>query len=290
MDTETITSGDIAAEIKAQSAPASPAAQPAAAAEPAAPAIEAPAPTDEHGPIPFERHEAILGKTRREYDDRISRLSWAEGLTPAEVREALALRDVYRTKPERLAEHLAERVKGPAAEPQPDVKDEHGQPFYSPQQAAKWAAWQAEQIVSVRMAELEERFGPIESEFTQGQQMRALNAQVSDAEQWPGFLDHVTEITDALNDVNDRRARGERIPKLTLHEAYIRIVAPKLATRSAEQQANDKKAWLAELNSTTERVQDDVKPNRAPAASRKRDEEKTTAEMFHEEVAAARAR
>src|SRR3990167_4553938 len=87
MYTAAITSGDIAAEIKSQSEAASPAVE-RTTEETTQPAITAPAVVDEHGPIPFERHEAILGKTRREADEKLSRLSGAGGRLPEGVKEA----------------------------------------------------------------------------------------------------------------------------------------------------------------------------------------------------------
>jgi hypothetical protein len=233
---------------------------------------------DEHGPIPFERHEAILGKTRRDYDEKLSRLSWADGLTPDEVKEALAIQRLYRSNPERLAAHLSERVKT-SAEPQPDVKDERGELFYSPQQAAKWATWKSQQDIAALRAEMDERYGPIESSFAQTRKLQSANAQIDDAMTLPGFEENIQAITAA---VIDARRRGEEI---TVREAYIRAGVPqKIAERATANLAEEKKKWLAELNSTTERVQDDVNPSRVPAASRKRDEDKTTAEMLREEI------
>ena len=277
MDTAAITSGDIAAEIKSQSEAASPAVE-RTTEETTQPAITAPAVVDEHGPIPFERHEAILGKTRREADEKLSRLSWAEGLTPEEVKEALAIQRLYRTNPERLAAHLSERVKT-SAEPQPDVKDERGDRYYSPEQAAKWATWKSQQDIAALRAEMDERYGPIERTFTEQQRYSDANAQIDQAMNWPGFDEYMPDITAA---VTAARARGESI---TLADAYIRAGVPrKIAERSTANLAEEKKKWLAELNSTTERVQDDVNPSRVPAASRKRDEDKTTAEMLREEI------
>lgn len=266
MSDDITTSGEIAEVAEAAPASASPAAQ-TTTDETAQPAKTASAVVDEHGPIPFERHEAILGKTRRDYDERISRLSWAEGLTREEVERALALDRLYRTQPDRLASHLSERVKA-SAEPQPDVKDERGELFYSPQQAAKWATWQAQKEVAALRAEMEERYGPIESEFTQARQMRSLTAQVDAASQWPGFSESITEITDAVK------------TGMTLHEAYISVVAPKLASKSAESEAEIRKKVLQELNDTTERVTDGVNPARVPAGSRKKESEMTDEELW----------
>lgn len=273
-----ITSGDIEAAAKEAATPeaASPAVEPTPV-EKTPPAIPASPVVDEHGPIPFERHEAILGKTRREYDDKISQLSWAQGLTREEVERALALDRIYRTNPERLAAHLSERVK-PNAEPQPDTKDEHGQLFYSPQQAAKWADWKADQKVAALRAEMDERYGPIASSFTEHQQLVDANAQIDEARNLPGFGDHVADIA---AQVTAARQRGERI---TLFEAYVRAGVPqKLAALTETQKAELKKQWAKDLSDTTERVQDDVNPSRVPAASRTADANKPTKKLLEEE-------
>ena len=281
MDTIEPVSDDIQAE---GSAADSSTAEPQSTTDDAAPATEAPVVTeakkaDEYGPLPFERHHAILEKTRRDYDERLSRLSWAEGLTREQVERAIALDQLYRTNPDRLAAHLSERVKASEA-PQPDVKDERGEWFYSPAQAAKLARFEATQAASALREELEGRFGPIEADFTHGQQIRALDAQISQAEQWPGFTENLAEITAAITDVNDRRARGERIPKLSLHEAYISIVPTKLLSTQEATIAERVKKKLTELNQTTQRVKDDVNPGRAPAGTRKKEEDMTDAELL----------
>lgn len=276
-ETAEITSGDIAAEIKSQSESASPAAQPSAVAEtPLASAIETPASTEttRAGEPPQSEWPRIIGN----FHDKLEKLAWAKDLTREEVEEALALRRVYKTNPERLVSHLSERVSA-NAEPKPDVLDENKQPYYSPQQAAKWATWKAEQIVNAKMTEWEQRFGPIEQTFTEQQKVSDANAQIDQAMSWPGFDEYMPDITAA---VKAAKARGEEI---TLEIAYVRAGVPqKIAERSTANLAEEKKKWLAELNSTTERVQDDVNPSRVPAASRKRDEDKTTAEMLREEM------
>lgn len=275
-DTE-ITSGDIeAAADAAKPESASPAAH-TTTTEIAQPAKPAPVVADEHGPIPFERHEAILGKTRRDYDERISRLSWAEQHQREDVERALKIARLYDSSPDRLASHLSERVNA-STEPKPDVKDEHGQLFYSPEQAARWASWQAKKEVAELRAEMDERYGPIASSFSEHQKFERVNAQIDEAQTWPAFADYLPEITAAVTAAKDR---GEQI---TLAVAYIRAGVPqKIADRSTAQLADEKKKWLAELNNTTERVQDDVNPSRVPAASRKKDSDRSIKELLQEE-------
>lgn len=197
--------------------------------------------------IPLSDHERILDG----YHKRLDSLSWASGLDADDVREALAIR-----------RQLAQREKQ-STEPQPDVKDERGDLFYSPQQAAKWADWKAGQREATLRDEFEQRLGPMEATFTEQQKVHSLTQQIDQAKTWPGFTDHVDAVTKALADAN---ARGQ---KLTLHEAYITVVAPILAGSSAASDAEKKKKWLAELNHTSDVVKDDLHPGKRPASTRK---------------------
>ncbi len=114
-DTTDITSGDIATASKEASAEASPAPasqKPTATADAsptASPAASEPT-KDAYGPIPWERHELILNNTRREYDGKLGKLSWAERLDRSKVERALQLADLYEQRPDALAEQLAARV------------------------------------------------------------------------------------------------------------------------------------------------------------------------------------
>lgn len=263
------TSGEIASG-EGSTAAASPAPQDgnAGSDHSPAPAKGAPAPAaqDRQGWIPPDVHSRILDR----YHERLDALGWANGLDRAEVEAALAL-------------HRQQRERGSrSAEPQPDARDERGELYYTPKQAAKWAAWEAERIVSDRMREFEQRFAPIETTLQQSQQEAALQSQIDAALRWPGFSDHMDEITAAIAERNQDRRRDPRLPKLTLHEAYIEIVVPKLSSTAKKQVVED-------INKNTEITRDAINPSRRASSGRKPDEEKTTAELLREEMAARKS-
>lgn len=262
-----ITSGEIASAAKAASAAASPAphpqsSDPASASTRTTPEATEPTTEDRYkGWIPPDAHERVVSGFHKRLDD----VSWAVGLSREDVEDALAAR---------------RRSAQPAAgqEPQPDVLDEHQQPFYSPQQAAKWAAWKAEQIVDARMKAIDARIAPIEDARARDAQTSALQQQLHTASAWPGFMDHVDVVTQAIRAAN---AAGR---PLSLYDAYIQHVVPKLSDLTEA-----KKKWLAELNDTTVKTSNDTNPSRTPASSRKADEDMSLGELIQDEVAKRKA-
>lgn len=284
METETTTSGEIATAAEAAAAVASPAQRtsgdgPADASTTVTPgAREDGSRQQQSTSIPLDVHERVLNG----YHTRLDAVSWANGLDRDRAMRALALLDQQ--------ERSARTRSTESDEPKPDAKDERGEYFYSPQQAAKWAAWQAEQIVSKKLGELEERFGPIEAGAKASERMHALTQEIEAHATLPGFNDHLKEMTDLVLEGNARRARGERVPPISLTDAYLKVVVPKLAQGKEQVLADGKKAWLKELETTDAAARDDVNPQRGATTTRKADEDKTTAELLREELAAARAR
>ena len=156
-----------------------------------APTPDAVAPPD-RGPIPFERHEAILAKARQERDEekaKWSRLEWADALvnagkTPDQVRYAVGLLEgldsdyvgtmdrlfrIAETNPE-LQAHvrslagrwLGQSVPGAPAdtdpEPQPDFQESNtGKAVFSAERLQQWNDWRERRIE----AKLTERFAPL---------------------------------------------------------------------------------------------------------------------------------
>lgn len=284
-DTSDITSGEIATAEKAlSSGTASPAASTSESTDRApASARETPAgtetKTDQYGPMPWERHEAILNSTRRPLEEKLRGLSWAEQLKREEVEEALELRRLANTRPADLVKHLSART---TSAPAPDARDEKGEAFYSPQQAAALARHEVQQAINTLRAEFGERLTPIETDRVQSQHVATLTNQIAQASTWPGFGDHIDAITEAVAAANSRHE------KLSLHEAYIQVVAPKLAASRDTLLAEGKKAWLAELDSTSQRAKGEINPQRIPAGTRKPDRDKSFSELAEEEIARRR--
>lgn len=153
-------------------------------------------PREHAGPIPFERHEAILKAERQQRTDleaKWKRVEWASALadaghTPEQVQRALAISGGLAGNTVAFIEQLlreaageptlsaqvrsiAARVLGtsqpPAVatddtEPQPDYftpnEDGTRTPFYSGPQQQKWQAWHQRQMTS----EIDQRLAPLE--------------------------------------------------------------------------------------------------------------------------------
>lgn len=269
METSDTTNGEIATTGNdPASAGASPAQRTPDSTEAADPSTRATAvdpTTKQSTSIPLADHERIVNGFHKRVDD----LAWARGYDPDVVRRAVTMMEQQ------------ERVRGERAqtppEPQPDAKDPaSGELFYSPRQAALWAAWRADQIVSEKVKELEGRFGPIEQRFAQNDKQESLSRQIENAAQWPAFADHVDEITAAIVEANQQKR------KLSLEDAYIRIVVPKLAASKEVTLAEAKKAVLAEMNDTNNAAKDDLNPGRQPGSSRKSYDQMTTREIVAE--------
>ncbi len=277
------TSGEIATAAKEPAVGgASPASQKTeGAVDTAASTRVTPAPAGDErykGWVPPDVHERIVDGFHR----RVDETAWAQGLTRAEVEEALALR--------RSVNASRQAASTASAEPKPDALDEHRQPYYSPEQAGKWAAWKADQIVTERMKGITERLDPIESAFANAERQDGYARQIENAQTWPGFVDHVADITAAITKNNQDRQRNPRIPALSLHEAYISIVPAKLAASREALVAEEKKKWLADLNGTTAVTRNEINPARSHASSaRKKDSEMSFGELIGDEVAKRKA-
>lgn len=274
---DTFTSGDIAAAAKESAAPAeaSPAPQPTEPTTPPASATTTPgAQPDATKPedrIPIADHKRVLETTRRDYDAKLNRLSWAERLDRDRVERALALAEQY--------ERQQRQVQTPER-PKPNLQTEDGRQLYDAEQAAALVRYEVEQAVREMKEQFIGRLSPIEQTFAQGQQAAAIDAQIASASQWPDFDKHVDAITEVIADANER---GERI---TLEQAYIRVAVPKFAQSREQLEPQIRKAILDELNTTSAAVKDTVNPSRRPPASPKADSEKSLTEMLQEEYAA----
>lgn len=277
MSTETFTSGEMAAVEKDLSTPAesSPAPHPQPT-EPASPDTKDQVRPTEQTPagIPYTEHARILDG----FYDKLKKVAWAESLDPAEVHEAIALAKRQRQ------EHSRSQA------PTPDARDERGEPFYSPQQAAALARYEARLAVAEATATFEERFGPIEGHFESVQRMDSIAAQIDRAAHLPGFTDHLDAITALIQDGNQRRARGERVPRLTVEQAYLQIVVPKLAASREELAKEERKKVLEEMNHTSADVRREVNPNRGAPASRQKDADRPWGDIIDEKMRAARSK
>jgi hypothetical protein len=106
--------------------------------------------------------------------------------------------------------------------PQPDQRLSDGSMVYSMEGLKALNAWNREQARKETLAEVDKKFGPIESEWQAHKRVESLrpviNAQIEEARTWEGFTDNEAEIAQALK--SDQ--------KLSLEGAYRKVVLPKL--------------------------------------------------------------
>jgi hypothetical protein len=182
-------------------------------------------PRDETGPLPFERHRAILEAERQKRTDleaKWQRVQWADelvqrGATQEQVQQALSVRGDLQRDPvvfiERLlaeaagrpdlvqqVRSIAGRVLGTSAsapsqapasddqEPKPDFQSENGTPFYSAPQLQKWQEWNQRRMQAV----IDQRLAPIEHE------RQARQAETSRRETFNRFYEDGSKQLDEL--------------------------------------------------------------------------------------------
>jgi len=227
------------------------------------------------GAIPFADHQRVVDG----FHERLDAVHWAHGLDSARVQEALRLADLYERNPGELYRSLGPRVEQATA-PEADVRDERGEAFYSPKQAAALAQHLVKEAIEEMRAENDARLTPLERRTADADRTDQLVEQIQDATAWPGFNEHIDAITAAVAAGN--RGHG---PKLSLKDAYIHVVVPKLAISRQALETELRTAIVAETNGATRR--DDIHPGRSPSAGHVKDSDKSLTDLFREEYARA---
>lgn len=185
------------------------------------------------GPIPFDRHKAILEGTRKEYDDQygwvkqgnVTReqyermLHWQQraaqdpvAFTEQLIREMNA-HPVYKQQLASLAGKALAARRGQAEMPAPDVQvmDQAGNVVsttYSAGQLAKRDAWLTNQILK----QVEEKLSPVVTTTQQITQERESAAQAARTEAWStGFVD---ELASYPHFDQNKQAIGEEVVRM----------------------------------------------------------------------------
>ncbi len=223
------------------------------------------------GPLPFERHKAILEAQRAESDAKWQRVSWAEelvnaGKTPDQIREALQIYDGVGADPvdflnrfhQQLETHpqyapqvrsWAARILGghkgqgqptpqaTDAEPQPDFQDQAtGTPIFSATRLREWHEWKARQDQATRDSDI----APLR-DYVQKQQFTEQVKQVwtDEENRTKAELEDMRTKPHFKENEKDVRAFMEaRQWKASLQDAYIHVLTTKiLPTLSATEQA-----------------------------------------------------
>lgn len=184
--------------------------------------------TSPQGPIPFERHKAILDKAREETRQAAERFKWAEGLTETQYQAIKrkadlvdgSLRDpiaFHRQLGAWLRNHpqygpRVQATEGTDPEPEPDLVAENGQKVYSADQLRKWQAWNHQKLT----AQMTELVSPLQQRLqqqdSQAQAQTWAQSQLAEARTWPAFNDLQASI----------RKRMQADGRLSLHTAYQR--------------------------------------------------------------------
>jgi hypothetical protein len=262
-DTSSSESSQSATNDQATDSTASPAtegSQSAASSTPAGSTEQKP-----EGPVPLSRHKEILENTRREYEAKLQRLSWAEQVQgdPNAIAERLEAMRVAETDPQAFLGFLRNHplyapllqpqpqsapVHPPATQddpmPKPDKLFEDGSTGYSGERLQQLMEWRDRQ----NDKRYSERFGPIEQQFRATQIWNeALERTAPKLEQarstWEGFRENEGAIRAIIEDAV---RRGDT--SVTLESAYRQAVVPKLKADEAALRARIRQELIEESN------------------------------------------
>jgi len=263
-------------------------------------------PKKKRGPIPYDRHEAVLTKARREAETkqkelqaRIDALSVYENddhkaqrqfLKVLETNPAQAVALLRQLDPERFkhltwaeqraeAKQMAAEMAGDAAQPagekpRPDKLFDDGTLGYTAEGAEKLLAWtlaQERATYQQALKELQDKVEPVLSEraaekIRHDGFTRAERRLANAREHWRGFKEHEAEILSRLT-----AAEAEDIANgVTLADAMLReyqaVVLPKFEADRTKIEADTRAKVLAELNAKS-RAGRTPEPGRMPAAA-----------------------
>ncbi len=250
---DTITGGDIAAGMgAAESAPAPASAETTPVSDSqttvetdAAPATAEPtaATSTPPGPIPFERHQAILAKERQTRESLESSLAWAREFQPQQVRQWqqaitwLSSDPVgfYRAMGQQLTQRgYSTQAQAEPQEPAPDLVTEQGKPVYSADQLKAWHRW--------NNAQLDEKYGRPLQQLQQASQVAEITQRASAEAQttlhearttWEGFPELEPKIYALMK--SDGRVTLDSAYNRVFREEYL----PTLKTRERQAVLSD---------------------------------------------------
>jgi hypothetical protein len=212
---------------------------PAAASDSAAPVA---------GPIPFDRHKAILEEARTKARQSAEaelrqKYGWADQYqNPQEVADAVKLLRWMGNDPEGFEAEWTKQRHGATPRPiEPALKADDGTPAYSASQVQELLT---QQLAAVK-AELEQQYGPVRAKVEESelrQRATAVSDQlIAEAKTWPQYEALRPEMA-ALMIANSA---------LTLHQAYIQALSTKGVALIEEQVRARQQASLADKTAAT---------------------------------------
>lgn len=241
-----------------------PPSEPTAPAPTAPVAPETPAPvTDARGPIPFDRHEAILKNAREKANQE------AAQRFQQEYGEALQELTAFRQDPGAwLSQAIAEGMANPALspvitaaaaralaarrgqaqptaeepEPQADLQLPDGTPLMSAQRLAEWRTWNDQRL----MREFDQKLAPIQEREQRIKAKEQYDAAFTDAKgrmaqvldrvkSRSHYAEHKSAIHERIKSLMDEGVSAYEAPGIAYAEIVETVVLP--AKASAEKQA-----------------------------------------------------
>jgi hypothetical protein len=193
---------------------------------------EAPGSLPNRGPIPFDRHQAVLTRTRNEVGEKARRetlaeFGIAEGLSPEEVRTGVTMLQSLKRGGVGFLDYLRNQIDPQAAaapvaqkpvedpEPEPDIPLQDGRATFSADQLRAWHQWHERKL----QAQMDAKYGPIRDAHEQQTltvaRQREAQSLVSAAAKWPMF-DKLRPHVKALI-----AAQQGPLTQTSLHDAYI---------------------------------------------------------------------
>jgi len=215
------------------------------------------------GKIDVPRHQAVLTRTRNQYEaklkeaqERYEKVKWAEEKEAQAALQALALAE---SDPKAFVEllmkdkrygdllqfkEIREKAEEIAQRPQPNAATPDGQfQYYDDKGIEELLGWHGQQIESGLMKKLEARFGPIEQRYKSEKiwnEARERNRVVLEGarKSWKGFNENEQAIGQFLS----------KNPQATLHDAYREVVIPALEAQGRANKEALRKEILAEMS------------------------------------------
>jgi hypothetical protein len=192
---------------------------------------EAPGSLPNRGPIPFDRHQAVLTRTRNEVGEQARRKTLDEfgigGLSAEEVRTGVTMLQSLKRGGVGFLDYLRNQIDPQAAaapaapkpaedvEPEPDIPLADGRATMSVERLREWNAWNERRLTK----QFDEKYGPIRDAHEQQTltvaRQREAQSLVSAAAKWPMFdklRPHVKAII---------AAQSGPLTQTSLHDAYI---------------------------------------------------------------------
>ncbi len=260
---------------------ATPTVSPDAGASPSTP--------DQKGPIPFERHAAVLKNTREEYEQKLAALSWAQDVPSEQAAQVAAFvqqaagnpvefvmryADALLQNPEHAAamRSYAARTlgtRGPA-QPQPtqptgpdlgQVLEVDGIPLYTREQQDARDQWMIQRVVDAVSQEVGGRIAPVETvaqalakakqdQADHERRVSRAKSVIEKASKWEGWAEHKAELAAALDEARQQPGYNDDNVGQILSDLYIERVVPKLRTTAQAGLLRDLKTRAGELGSS----------------------------------------